>query len=260
MKFKKLLFLVFLNGLLLNACNRDKKVIKYAVNVYQLVANWDVWYSYTYKNVDFNRNFIGYDQDSSVVSKNKFLNILLEGRSISILVATVNRVPVYKIVQLRYHPTNQSMTDVVKQRSSHELFNVSLEGKWFPDFQMNDISGKNYTKKDFQQKVTVVKNWFIGCQRCLEEFESNNQLSRKLKGKVQFLSFALDSESKLIKFLQKKPLAFPTIPDQSARLVDTLHFSSYPSYLILDPMGKIIRVLDSIENVQLYLSENLQIN
>lgn len=59
------------------------------------------WYNYTYYQVRLAGNFIGYNQDSTLLEKKAFLKELAGGRFIAVKVARVNDIPVYKLSPLK---------------------------------------------------------------------------------------------------------------------------------------------------------------
>jgi peroxiredoxin len=122
-----------------------------------------------------------------------------------------------------------------------------MEGKEFPDFTLTDLDGKTWTKEGLQGKTLAVKTWFIRCKPCIEEMPQLNELVEEYSDRedVVFLSLSLDPKDELQKFLSEKEFKYAVVPQQKAFIEDTLGFSIYPTHIIVEPSGRIRKVVNT---------------
>lgn len=117
-----------------------------------------------------------------------------------------------------------------------------LIGREMNEFKAKSVSGKKYSSKSLQNKITVINFWFEACSPCLAEVEALNDLFEKFSAdkKFQFLSFTFDPKESVIKFTTRHNIKYPVII-LSNEECSALNFrKGYPGTVITDLSGKII--------------------
>ena len=140
-----------------------------------------------------------------------------------------------------------------------ELSNLEMEGKRLPDFNFTDIKGKPYNNYVMNGKIIVLKCWFIHCVRCVQEFPEVNKLvdSYKQKNDVLFISLATDSKAQLDSFLKTNPLNYAVIPNMEKYMSDSLKINEYPTHIVVDKKGIIIKVVNDVNDLVSFLKKVL---
>ena len=121
-----------------------------------------------------------------------------------------------------------------------------MEGETFPKFDFTDLAGDYFTSENTTGKLTIFKTWFIGCKACVEEFPELNELVDRHKDEndITFISLALDAASELEMFLLKKPFQYKVVPEMGDFIEKTLGLQIYPSHIIVDKEGRIVKVVN----------------
>lgn len=222
-----------------------------------LTKDYMTWYEYTYYNVRLSQNFIGLDIDSNKIEKTIFLNKLLTGDIVAFNTKVLNGQPVFQLFKL--NSNDESIKATIKQMAYTELSHFKMEGREIPDFNFTDLNGKTYDKTSSKGKVTVLKCWFIHCVACVKEFPDLNKLVNQNKSNpdIQFISLALDNKEDLIKFLKKKKFQYSVIPEMKNYLTDILNITEYPTHLLIDKNGIIIKVVNKIEDLIPFLQNEV---
>ncbi len=256
-----LFFLVFLS--LVTSCrNADKTELKtikrFELNREELLSNMAKWYEYSFFNIQFGKPFIGLDADSNQIDKKTFLNSISVYNFCAFRVAEIGDVPVYKL-----HPIKQDIANIrptAKQLADIELACLKMEEAGLPEFDLTDIEGKRYTKANTKGKFLIFKCWFIRCGACVEEFPQLNKLvdSYKNRDNILFVSLASDNKQDLIKFLNKKPFKYAVVPMSGKFMTQKLGVQMYPTHILIDQSGKIIKVTHSLEDLLPYIEATVK--
>lgn len=229
----------------------------FKVNVEDLLKNSWTWYSYHYHNIHIAQNFIGLDEDSIEINKSKFLTLLTKGNFIPIKTSIKDDVPVYRLY--KFDGDNTDIRTTITQAAFHELENYNREGKKFPSFNFTDLNGNNYSNTNTHNKIVVLKCWFIHCVACVKEFPELNKLVDEYKADkdVLFISLAMDSRKDLIKFLSTKQFKYAVIPQQKKYIINEMGISMFPTHILVDRKGKIVKVVNNIEELKPILKKEI---
>ena len=227
----------------------------FSTDWYSLTKDYMTWYNYTYYNIHLSQNFIGLDLDSTKIEKSVFLDKLTSGDLIAFNTSIVNRQPVYKLFKL--NSDDESIKATIKQMADTEIRNSKMEGTRFPEFGFTDLTGQSYNNISSIGKLTVLKCWFIHCAACVKEFPELNALVNQYQSDsgVQFISLALDKKSDLIKFLKKEKFKYAVIPEMEFFMKDQLKITAYPTHMLIDKNGIIIKVVHTIEELIPFLEK-----
>ncbi|HQU56495.1 MAG: TlpA disulfide reductase family protein [Chitinophagaceae bacterium] len=114
-------------------------------------------------------------------------------------------------------------------------------GKKFKDFGAYDINGNWINTKKLRGKVIVLNFWFTTCPPCQKERPYLNKIvdTYRKDSNVVFYAIALDSEKRLIPYMQQHFFKYDIIPN-GREVADSYGIHSYPLQCIIDKEGKIV--------------------
>ena len=231
---------------LLLSCKEEEKITEMDLLFSSLHADQAKWWRYHKTNIDLSSDFLPLGEDGDSISKKAFFEALLTGEFIAIEKKSNAARDQYQLFKL----TKESDADIsytISADSYREYKHFTMEGQQFPDFNLTDLDGKTYTKEALLGKTLVVKTWFLNCKPCIEEMPQLNQLVEEYSENkdVVFLSLSLDTKTELQKFLSERKFNYAVVPQQKAFIEDTLGFSIYPTHIIVEPSGKIRKVVNT---------------
>jgi len=214
-----------------------------------LTDDYMTWYTYTYTTISLSQEFIGLDVDSVTIDKPTFLKNLLAGNVFAFKIMSIEGKDVYKLFPLT--SKDEGIKAVVKEFASSEMRNYKREGTEMPAFSFTDINGINYDNSSTKGKLIVLKCWFIGCVACVEEFPELNKLVSNYKGNdsILFISLAIDKKDQLVKFLKTRKFKYAVVPEMKYFMNSQLNITHYPTHLLIDKTGKILKFVNRIEDL-----------
>lgn len=218
-----------------------------------LTKDFTTWYKYTYYNIQLSQNFIGLDIDSSNISKAAFLQKLAAQNVVALKTKIVSGQPVYRLFQ----PTtaDENIKTAASQMAIRELAHFNMEGTPMPAFNFTDLNGRVYSNASAKGKLLLLKCWFIHCTACVKEFPRLNKLvdDNKDRKDILFVSLAMDTKEELAKFLETKEFKYATVPGMKDFMLSRLNITEFPTHLLIDRNGKIVKVVNSIEELVPFL-------
>lgn len=219
--------------------------------------SFDSWNAYTKENVDLMSTFNALDEKGDDIKKSIFLTLLRTGAYIPVK-TTKNDKDYYQLTALNSDADGKIKKSIKSKASiAHSYF--KMEGKKLPAYDFVDLKGKSHNKADTKGKILVLKCWFITCKVCVEEFPELNALVDKYKDEnIDFVSLAFDEKDKLVEFLKTKPFKFSTIPLQKDYMSKKLKVKQYPSHLIVDADGKILKMVNNVKTLTSELEKILE--
>ncbi|SFQ58151.1 TlpA family protein disulfide reductase [Hymenobacter arizonensis] len=228
---------------------------QFTVNSAALQKDFTTWWNYTYYNVKLSQDFMGLDTDSMVIRKADFLSRLTSGRVVPFKIMVRDDVTYYRLYPI--NESQPSIRETIKQKAASEIEHYEKEGQLLPAYQFTDITGKTYSPASTKGKVVVLKFWYIGCVACVQEFPEVNRVVDRYKGRedILFVSLAFDDKEALVNFLQGHELKYATVPNMQDFLQFKLGISSYPTHILLDRAGKIVKVVDRIDELAPFLEK-----
>ncbi|SEE26874.1 Thiol-disulfide isomerase or thioredoxin [Tenacibaculum sp. MAR_2010_89] len=222
-------------------------------DVQKSFKSWDL---YSKKNIDLMSTFKALDENGENISKGAFLNLLRIGSYLP-MKRVDKRELSYQLVSLK-NTSEVKIKKSIKSLATNANHYFRMEGKRLPAYEFVDLNGVPYNKKDTKGKLLVLKCWFITCKVCVEEFPELNKLVDKYKDeKVAFVSLAFDEKDKLIKFLKTKTFKYPTIPMQKKYMSKKLKVKQYPTHVIVDTNGVIIKMVNNVRTLTFELDQIL---
>ncbi len=212
-----------------------------------LTKDFTTWYNYSYYNVILSEDFIGLDVDSQKISKQTFLNNLINKTVVAFKTKIVDGKSVYQLFAI--NSKDESIITISKQNAALELAHLNMEGKELPEYNFKDLNGNIYNKKNTKGKILVLKCWFIGCTACVAEFPTLNKIvdENKNNKKIVFVSLAFDDETALYNFFKIKDFKYATVPNMKDFVINKLNITQFPTHILIDENGKIKKLVNKIE-------------
>lgn len=232
--------------------------LKPIVEVDELLSNQDEWWAYQYNHISLSSDFKPLDTNSTIIPKGKFLWRLTSGHYIPIEIESDSG-KVYKLFTI---PSNSKpeISQTIKDLANSEFQFHLMAGKPFPEFESKSLKGEIIDNSNLIGKTTVIKTWFINCKPCIEEMPELNKLVERYENEnVQFISLALDEKEDLEKFLEKREFKYSVLPNQKDLIQNVLKLNAYPTHMVINKSGEIVKVLDKRTELMAYL-ENFMKN
>jgi peroxiredoxin len=117
------------------------------------------------------------------------------------------------------------------------------------------LEGRIYNHETTNGKIVVLKFWFIGCAPCVKEMPALNKLVNQYKNRedIVFVSLAFDKKEDLKKFLANKTFNYAVVPDEKDYLIKDLEVVSFPTHVVINKKGVVVKVVDSYEEMEAIL-------
>jgi len=236
------------------SCKEKHEELEPQININKLETDFMNWWTYHCSNISLSANFIGLNEVSEKIDKNKFLKKLTSKNFIPLRLKSGDGKEHYQLYKLG-SLANKGIRNAIKEVSLIKLKYLKMEGMNFPEFGFKDFDGNKYTNESTKGKTILIKTWFIKCKACIAEFPELNAFVEKYKENkdIVFLSLALDSQVELEKFLKKKPFSYSVVPNQTEFIHEKLNLQSYPTHIILNEDGIILKVVDDASEMISFL-------
>lgn len=227
----------------------NNAIVTYHPDIEKICSNAEYWYKYYYTNTKLSQDFIGVHTDSSNISRYKFLTLLSSGKFIPIKIKTIKSKPVFVLYKLKNK--NKTIQSLIKYYGSLEKNYLEMEGHALPSYSFVDLNGKLYNEYNTKGKFLIIKCWFVSCVPCVKEFPLLNNIvdSYKQRNDIAFISLAADSKKKLRSFLKDNEFKYAVIPNQNSYMQDKLHITAYPTHILIDKKGNIVKIVNSIDEL-----------
>ncbi|MBE8726536.1 TlpA family protein disulfide reductase [Flavobacterium hungaricum] len=250
---KPIVFLIFF--LVFANCFSQNKFENPEVDPILVQKNYESWSAYN-KTIMLSRDFTPFSADSKEITKVEFLNALVNGNFIPVRLKTQDSVYKYKLVKI-LPKSDTSIKAAINQEAFDALKNYEMEGKPFPQFSFKDLDGNEVSNETMKGKIIVIKCWYIHCAACIKEFPAVNALVSKYKDRndIVFVSLAEDTPEQLKTFLARKPLSYSVIPNMKEYMNNTLQLNAFPTHFIINKEGKIAKVLNNYESLEVALEK-----
>jgi len=80
----------------------------------------------------------------------------------------------------------------------------------------------------------------------------------KQDSNVLFISLAMDSKQDLLSFLNKREFKYAVVPGMKKYLEEELDINEFPTHIIIDKNGKIIKVVNTVEDLKPFLKREIE--
>lgn len=225
----------------------------FPIDTAAILKDYAALYNYIYYESPLSQTFIGLDVDSTIIDKTTFLNKLIAGGKIPLKIKLYKEEPVYRL----YEPTN-SKYDIIsaaRDQATVEIANFKMEGIQMPIFSFTDLNNINYNNSSTKGKMIVLKCWYIACTACVKEFSECNKLVEDYakRDDILFISLAFDKKEALQTFLSKRIFKYSVIPEMTHYMEDSLKTTRYPTHILIDKNGEIVKVVNSLKELKPFL-------
>lgn len=215
------------------------------------------FWTYWYNDVKLSEDFIPYDQNDSIISKDLFLRQVASGEFLPVKYKVNDSLNSYKLYKIEKADSSITSEIIRFGKLSHQFF--QMEGKPLPGFNFVDLNGNIYNNETCKGKIIVLNFWFIGCAACKEEMPALNKIvaSYKNRNDVLFVSLTPNDPDSLKKFLEKDPFAYAVIPRKGKYVIDTLDIRMFPTQMIVNRNGGIAKVPEDYQQMDVELRKEL---
>ena len=226
------------------------------VNPIQIQKTFKDWSTYQKENIMLSRDFVALNLLSKQISKESFLNELVNENYIPVRLKSTDSIYYYKLFKIQ-PKSDTSIKATINQEAFDALKNFEMEGKPFPRFSFNDLDGNLVSNETMKGKIIVIKCWYIHCAACIKEFPEVNKLVEKYKDRkdILFISLAEDTPEQLKSFLLRKPLSYSVIPNMKEYMNEALQLNAFPTHFILNKEGSIAKVLNNYQSLEVALAK-----
>lgn len=130
-------------------------------------------------------------------------------------------------------------------------------GRPMPAFTLPDRTGNPVTfgKDQPAAKLTMINFWATWCGPCRMEMPGFEKLYAERK-KDGFLILAINEDKdqgELDAYLKAKPVSFPVLVDRDGALASRLGIRAFPTTILVDGDGKIVKLIEGLEPYMEYL-------
>ncbi|HUP45202.1 MAG TPA: redoxin domain-containing protein [Thermoanaerobaculia bacterium] len=117
-----------------------------------------------------------------------------------------------------------------------------LIGRVAPGFALREVgSGTPVSLEDYRGKPVVLNFWATWCAPCYEEHPILVANARRLGTQAQFVGVVFqDTEDKIMKFLNDRGSAYPTLVDDAGKTAIAYGVGGVPETFFLDASGTIV--------------------
>jgi cytochrome c biogenesis protein CcmG, thiol:disulfide interchange protein DsbE len=121
-----------------------------------------------------------------------------------------------------------------------------LVGRVAPSFALREVgTGKTLGLEQFRGKPVVLNFWATWCGPCWEEHPLLVANARNMGSDVQFLGVVFqDSEEKIMRFLNDRGSAYPTVIDEAGKTAIAYGVGGIPETFFLNAAGEIVAKYD----------------
>lgn len=252
---KKLIGFIVLS-LIVTSCSGQIKFGNPEADPIQIQNKFMDWWTYQSRNIMLSGDFVPLDVLSNKISKESFLDQLVNGNFIPIRLKSTDSIYYYKLFKIQ-PKSDTSIKATISQIAFDALKNYKMEGTAFPKFSFKDLDGNIISNESMKGKIIVIKCWYIHCTACIKEFPQVNQLAAKYKDRkdIVFVSLAEDTPEQLKMFLGRKPLSYSVIPNMKVYMNETLDLNAFPTHFILNKEGIITKVVNNYESLEVALEK-----
>jgi peroxiredoxin len=203
------------------------------------------WLYYDRDNMEWSADFKALDTSFQSMSKDDFLYRLTTGNYLPVRMKTNDSSLCYQLYKTDESIDND-IKETIKNKAQLAYQYMQMEGQKLPGFDFVDLDHNRYNPSTTKDKIVVLNCWFIDCQACREEMPALNKIVREVskRNDIVFLGLAFDKADSLSKFLTKTKFDYAIVPDKEIYLRDILRVAYYPTHIIVNKEGRIVKIID----------------
>jgi len=117
-----------------------------------------------------------------------------------------------------------------------------LYGTQAPDFRARSIDGKEYRLSSYRGRYVLLDFWAVACVPCRDAMPTLEAIHHEYKDRgLLILGIDVGEERRTVEtFLKKTPAPYPTLLDISSDVAELFHVNSFPTFILIDPDGKVV--------------------
>jgi thiol-disulfide isomerase/thioredoxin len=240
MKIIRLLFLVCFSFLVARAASAQNSA-KEVVPAENVIKSIQALLRYNSEYLKFKEEFTAYDEHMHHLGNEVFLKKITSGNYLPLRLASSTATAAYRLYKLPSN-TDPDVKIMLKQIGETNYGYALIQGKKFPPFRFQDLSGKVYTSANTKGKIIVLKAWFTSCVPCIAEMPLLNRVKENYHDRkdIIFLSIAFDSKKALQKFAARKIFNYAIIPVTAKFIEEDLHATGYPVHWVINKQGYVV--------------------
>ncbi|NVK29118.1 MAG: TlpA family protein disulfide reductase [Flavobacteriia bacterium] len=116
-------------------------------------------------------------------------------------------------------------------------------GTLFPDFTFSSDTSRMLSS--YYGKPILINFWYTGCPHCVTEIPVLNEFQEKYKDQMTFIAITFESDERVQEFLKEYQFNFIHHAEEW-EIQKTLNLDSYPSNIILNSNGEIVRIFGGV--------------
>lgn len=241
---------------LLSSCGQESTYGEPAIRPEKVTKSLLDFLLYREKYLRLTEEFTALDSVKNVLTRGTFLQCLASGRYFPLTPGTNDSARNYQL-----YPIPDSSTDIrttVAQWGEQLYLHYRREGQPFTGLPFRDLNGKLYEKEATQNKIIVLKCWFIGCLPCVKEMPALNQLVEHYGrgSNVLFISLALDKKAALDSFVKRVKFDYAVVPEMEP-LIHSLGVTSFPTHILVNTQRKIVRYFQTEKELAVALKNEV---
>lgn len=223
--------------------------------LYSFINFWYYWNT----NVKLSVNYEAEDTNRHKINKKIFLKCLSTGQYLPLRLKTNDSSYCFMLYKMK-DPINSEISSTIAQYGKIHYDYLQLINNPLPYFHFKSLQGNIYNELNCREKIIVVDCWFIGCEACEKDRIRLNQLANNYKedDSILFISIAFDPSNRIKKFLLNKKITFPVIPGKENYIKDTLNFTLFPTYLIINKYGLVKTITNDFFQLKYALTKNTE--
>lgn len=111
-----------------------------------------------------------------------------------------------------------------------------------PGMSLPDLQGGEFHLEDLRGRVVVINFWATWCGPCRSEMPALERAWQRLRlHDVELLAVATQDDPQMLRrFLQRNPVTFPVLLDESGKAAREWPFSGIPATFVIDGRGRMV--------------------
>lgn len=142
------------------------------------------------------------------------------------------------VISFTYLISSQEPKELIIESSC-----LSSLGTLFPDFTFSSDTSQKLSS--YYGKPIFINFWYTGCPHCVAEIPVLNEFQEKYKDQMTFIAITFEPAERVQQFLEDSQFNF-IIHVNEFEIQKTLNLDSYPSNIILNSNGEIVRIFGGV--------------
>lgn len=117
-----------------------------------------------------------------------------------------------------------------------------VPGQQAVDFVLPQMGGGELSLQSLRGQVVVINFWASWCAPCRYEIPALERAWQQLRSRgVVLLAVATQDDPGMVaRFLERNPVTFPVLLDETGEVARTWPFSGIPATFVIDPDGRLV--------------------